>query len=285
MNHSDRNLLSEFTTILEQYKVSPFGFRLRRTGRVLKFIEYNGLFYLDTQNLFNVVDELLGPNVPEEIVIYLEKIVFTEEITVEGRNGYEIKQVICTQFIDDRFFDKCIGWLKQRPAAYSLDNKPHFMSAISDGLSPIEEFKARGFGERPLFLDEMFPFKDIFRIEDRRGTKKHIPESMYADPRSMVHGYMSKPRGKQMNEVPENSADRPFACDVPFCNRAFKRYEHLKRHMKMHSGEKPFKCMHPGCLKSFSRSDNLNQHYKTHNVGVMRPEMYFDMSGKNLREY
>lgn len=285
MNNSDRNLLDEFTTILEQYKVSPFGFRLRRTGRTLKFIEYNGLFYLDTQNLLNIVDELLGPNIPEEIVVYLEKIVFAEEITVESRSCCETKQVTCTQFIDDRFFDKCIGWLKQRPASQPVDDRLHFTGAICDDLNPITEFRTRNPGERPLFLDDMFPFRDIFRTESYAGAKKPVYNSIYTGTHSIVQGYTSKPRGKQMNEVPENTADRPFACDIPFCNRAFKRYEHLKRHMKMHSGERPFKCMHPGCSKSFSRSDNLNQHYKTHNVGAMRPEMYFDIDGKSFREY
>lgn len=280
MSHSDRNLLREFTTILEQYKVSPFGFRLRRTGRILKFIEYNGLFYLDIQNLFGIVDELLGPSIPEEMMSYLEKIVFTEEITIDEKDGCETREVACIQFIDDRFFDRCIGWLKQRPV--SSDDRIDFMDCISDNLSPIGEFKTGSFGERPLFLDDMLPFRDIFRFEDNWDARK--TESAYGT-HSMTQRYMPRPRGKQMSEVSQNSADRPYACDVPFCNRAFKRYEHLKRHMKMHSGEKPFKCMHPGCLKSFSRSDNLNQHYKTHNAGGMRPEMYFNAGEKNLRKY
>lgn len=74
----------------------------------------------------------------------------------------------------------------------------------------------------------------------------------------------SKPRGKQMEHV--DKTDRPFLCKVPGCNRAFKRFEHLKRHNKMHTGEKPFVCKFPGCSRSFSRSDNLNAHYKTHNI-------------------
>lgn len=280
MSNSDRNLLGEFTAILEQYKVSPFGFRLRRTGRVLKFIEYNGLFYLDIQNLFSIVDELLGPGIPEEIVAHLKEIVFTEEITIERKDGCETKQVVCIQFIDDRFFDRCIVWMHQRPA--SIHNELNFLDDTSNGPNLIEEFRAESFGEKPLFLDDMLPFRDIFRIDDSWDARE--PEGVYST-HIMAQRYMPKPRGKQMNEISASSADRPYACDVPFCNRAFKRYEHLKRHMKMHSGEKPFRCMHPGCQKSFSRSDNLNQHYKTHNVGVMRPEMYFDRGGKNLREY
>lgn len=53
-------------------------------------------------------------------------------------------------------------------------------------------------------------------------------------------------------------------CPVIQCSRRFKRLEHLKRHMRIHTLEKPFCCTYPGCQKSFSRSDNLAQHAKTH---------------------
>ncbi|ORD98881.1 Z856 [Hepatospora eriocheir] len=76
-----------------------------------------------------------------------------------------------------------------------------------------------------------------------------------------------KPRGKQMNIFKEELAERQFPCNYPGCQRAFKRFEHLKRHIKMHTGEKPFKCTFPNCSRGFSRSDNLNAHYKTH-IGV-----------------
>ena len=80
----------------------------------------------------------------------------------------------------------------------------------------------------------------------------------------------SKPRGKQMEDL--DTKDRPFICKVPGCKRAFKRFEHLKRHNKMHTGEKPFVCKYPGCNKGFSRSDNLNAHYKTHNLSSKNVE-------------
>ncbi|KAI7908340.1 uncharacterized protein BX663DRAFT_402307, partial [Cokeromyces recurvatus] len=53
-------------------------------------------------------------------------------------------------------------------------------------------------------------------------------------------------------------------CPLSECQRQFKRFEHLKRHMKVHTLERPFSCSYPGCQKNFSRSDNLSQHIKTH---------------------
>lgn len=76
---------------------------------------------------------------------------------------------------------------------------------------------------------------------------------------------------------------RPFVCQYRNCNRAFKRFEHLKRHYRIHTGERPFKCKYPGCHKAFARSDNLNQHLRVHNNGTQnyggtRNLRYFDDS-------
>lgn len=60
-------------------------------------------------------------------------------------------------------------------------------------------------------------------------------------------------------ELPDGA--KPFQCAD--CDKAFRRSEHLKRHVRsVHSTERPFPCMF--CEKKFSRSDNLSQHLKTH---------------------
>ncbi|KAI8366714.1 uncharacterized protein BYT42DRAFT_486917, partial [Radiomyces spectabilis] len=53
-------------------------------------------------------------------------------------------------------------------------------------------------------------------------------------------------------------------CNYPHCGWSFKRYEHLKRHMLVHTGERRHVCPYPGCGKRFSRSDNFHAHYRTH---------------------
>ncbi|KAI9316664.1 hypothetical protein BX666DRAFT_2112455 [Dichotomocladium elegans] len=67
-----------------------------------------------------------------------------------------------------------------------------------------------------------------------------------------------------------NTGDGPavqhkHVCKYSFCGWSFKRYEHLKRHMLVHTGERPHVCHYPGCGKSFSRSDNFHAHCRTHN--------------------
>lgn len=85
--------------------------------------------------------------------------------------------------------------------------------------------------------------------------------------------------------------ERPFECYV--CHRNYKRFEHIKYHLRTHGDEKnyqchvcgdsfflsnelrkhimyrhqverPFKCTHPQCKKSFKNMHALNVHSRTH---------------------
>jgi len=55
---------------------------------------------------------------------------------------------------------------------------------------------------------------------------------------------------------------RAFSCPLEFCQRPFRRLEHLKRHVRTHTRERPYLCGQ--CGRSFSRQDNLLQHIRTH---------------------
>ncbi|KAF8935353.1 hypothetical protein BGZ58_005076 [Dissophora ornata] len=61
-----------------------------------------------------------------------------------------------------------------------------------------------------------------------------------------------------------SSSNNKHPCKSPNCGWSFKRYEHLKRHLLVHSKERSFVCDFSGCDKSFSRSDNFSAHLRTH---------------------
>ncbi|RUP43657.1 hypothetical protein BC936DRAFT_136894 [Jimgerdemannia flammicorona] len=61
-----------------------------------------------------------------------------------------------------------------------------------------------------------------------------------------------------------NGGRNKHFCRHPYCGWSFKRYEHLKRHMLVHTGERSYVCDHEGCGKTFSRSDNFAAHCRSH---------------------
>ncbi|KAF9898495.1 hypothetical protein BX616_003947, partial [Lobosporangium transversale] len=67
-----------------------------------------------------------------------------------------------------------------------------------------------------------------------------------------------------INNGGSSGGSNKHPCKFPTCGWSFKRFEHLKRHMLVHTKERPFVCDFHGCEKSFSRSDNFSAHMRTH---------------------
>ncbi|KAI9247311.1 hypothetical protein BY458DRAFT_527307 [Sporodiniella umbellata] len=87
-------------------------------------------------------------------------------------------------------------------------------------------------------------------------TSPHTTSSLSPSPRAEA--------GRRTSTSHGMASTKSHVCPIPQCQRSFKRLEHLKRHMRIHTLERPFTCSFPNCHKTFSRSDNLSQHMKTH---------------------
>ena len=60
---------------------------------------------------------------------------------------------------------------------------------------------------------------------------------------------------------------RPFPCDWPGCESAFKTREAMTNHKSVHCEERNFKCEFDGCNKSFKLKCKLTQHLRCHGIG------------------
>jgi len=268
----ERDLANDFRMILEQYKQSPFGFRLRRTGALLRLVEHNGLLYIDNSNLFKIVCELLGPEIPDEMSEYIAKMTFSEVISLDASSG-GTSRMTCVQFVDYMFFEKCREWLSINEIYHREAGNGYMFSM----LSPEKDYASQqlfsgGHEGKHDEIEEMFPFSNIWKYRNLDFPYDTGEVAAIGCPRGMT---AARPRGKQMFLSKESLKERPYVCDAPHCDRAFKRYEHLKRHAKMHTGDRPFVCTFAGCTKAFSRSDNLTQHMKTHGMGAKPRERIF----------
>lgn len=109
--------------------------------------------------------------------------------------------------------------------------------------------------------------KHAYTNTRRKSTIGVVRSSTTMTPNGSVSSASTKknnfnsPKSGSHSTDPENIEEKPFRCAE--CPKAFKRSEHLKRHIRsVHSNERPFPCTL--CEKKFSRSDNLAQHLKTH---------------------
>jgi Zinc finger, C2H2 type len=332
--------LDELNRITQQYQLSPQHFRLEKTGRPIQLYSDNSMLYMDVENLFYIVDEILGPNIPPEIIEYLRKSTYAETIAIKN-DGIEVHiEAICAQMINPGLFEGCKEWLNDfhsqrmeenhlfqkinlnvmhkdfenrqienmsdlrtypdrniEPSDQSLDRIMEAMERNIDAANRNSdknmESLNRSLERDPIdinrkseHLRNMFPFDNLCTNTNaidqmfRNAQECNIP--FYENEEIM---FSPKPRGKQMNMKKESLEERPFVCEYKRCKRAFKRFEHLKRHVKMHTGERPYRCRYPGCQRAFSRSDNLGAHYKTHNIVNKRESPQFDVYEKDFETY
>lgn len=141
--------------------------------------------------------------------------------------------------------------------AMSYNNDP-----VSSPATTTTSFHATNFAGLLQQDDDPYPHHD----------NNSVPSPTVLDVDSTTPTKMDNKAGseeKRRSSAPAASGGRrkkghKHLCQYPFCGWSFKRYEHLKRHMLVHTGERPFVCHFPGCGKSFSRSDNFHAHSRTH---------------------
>ncbi|KAF9135930.1 hypothetical protein BGW39_009904 [Mortierella sp. 14UC] len=107
--------------------------------------------------------------------------------------------------------------------------------------------------------------------DGRYGSVGGVPRSEHLDgdmDMRLGNSMMDKQRNNSISSNASSNSSSSTAnkhpCKFPTCGWSFKRYEHLKRHMLVHTKERPFVCEFQGCEKSFSRSDNFSAHLRTH---------------------
>lgn len=130
------------------------------------------------------------------------------------------------------------------------------LSMVEPVVNPSELLTSNSIDTRYILSNSTAHFSSP---ENSQAPPELVPEAGVVKKKRL--GF-PKTRGRKPSPILD--ASKQFACD--FCDRRFKRQEHLKRHVRsLHMGEKPFDCQI--CGKKFSRSDNLNQHVKTHSEG------------------
>lgn len=225
------------------------------------FVFYiRNIHYVSVNNLVDVFEYFLEIKLDESLYEYITSLLKTfrlGDIDTEAEN----KDLVVCQAHDvtNQIFEMVYERQKllSQDTEEQLFNKIEMLGPMKNSTSPVEN---------P--LNTMYPFipswnenamndilQDIYRENDfiEAPPTQEVPNKKYM--------------GRGRCRIKQASLkERPFVCDYPDCKRAFKRFEHLKRHNKMHTGERPYKCKYPGCMKAFSRSDNLSQHFKIHNV-------------------
>ncbi|GAN11639.1 conserved hypothetical protein [Mucor ambiguus] len=146
------------------------------------------------------------------------------------------------------------------PYSY-MPYKQQITSVVSPPLTPAVSPLT------PMLMDSV---SDHFNHSTQQRQQQEYSHS-YAPYEEASHSTFTHHNGSSDSSVTSSTINSPLThtqhkhiCHFHYCGWSFKRYEHLKRHMLVHTGERPYSCHFPGCGKSFSRSDNYHAHYRTH---------------------
>ncbi|KAF9188276.1 hypothetical protein BGZ50_001454 [Haplosporangium sp. Z 11] len=110
-----------------------------------------------------------------------------------------------------------------------------------------------------------------FRSIDNSNSSSQNPSDMTMNKHrnNSVSSNASQSSCSSLSQQQHQQQANKHPCKFPTCGWSFKRFEHLKRHMLVHTKERPFVCDFHGCEKSFSRSDNFSAHLRTHTKKTM----------------
>jgi hypothetical protein len=236
----------------------------------IRFYNVNGAHYISIDNLVDLLSYYLQTSFNDILKIFLREMINIYSINENSEDKESTVLELCKL---DQLTDHIFSLVQKRFVdIVKIEDETLFEKIV---ISPTKEDPVvnRVIEECP-FEQNWVKGSDMNNIL----TNMYSANDFIDVPNSQVQNeendkkYMGRGRCR-VKQV--NIKDRPFVCEYPECKRAFKRFEHLKRHNKMHTGERPYKCRYPGCMKCFSRSDNLAQHFKIHNVPTKSQSLTF----------
>lgn len=128
---------------------------------------------------------------------------------------------------------------------------------------------------KPLHLDKLPVFKDLFRIQERtKPLEEDHPEKLQKKRQGVTDaGVLEAQLLQDLADHGVNLEGKKVLCSrqnnkffwtCPDCQKEFDRPSVFKVHLFGHHGIKPFKCLEAGCTWSFLTQAKLNRHRDSH---------------------
>lgn len=265
------------TNVKSESKISEI--YLFDTRTKLYIFQINAKTFFSLRDVIDIFDYFIRITSPLEFYRFLRSQVYVERLgmldcTMENKD----LEVICSEFLTNDLFEAVkkkflYQWIPQDRLYQTVDISRGINMKMSVNGQHTQQMNSSFVNPQYLSINnssKTYDYNTQWTDETLDGiltTSIYTSDADYpaAKIEKLPNGKKYMGRGRAPGK-PENLKDRPFVCKQPDCKRAFKRLEHLKRHLFMHTGERPYKCKFPGCSKAFSRSDNLSQHHKIHNV-------------------